>query len=150
LNLKTRALGLLARREHSRRELERKLAPHAESPDELTAVLDDLERRKQLSDERFAEARARQLGRKYGPARVEHDLRAKGVADDAVARSVAPAKARELELARAAWAKRFAQAPKDALEKAKQMRFLQQRGFSFDAIRGVVPGVDRSDLGGED
>ena len=73
-------MRLLARREHSRAELARKLAPHAGSAQELQTLLDSLIEKKQLSDERYASERARWLARKYGPARIRHDLRAKGVA----------------------------------------------------------------------
>src|SRR3954468_22580807 len=83
--LKARALRHLVRREHSRAELERKLAPHAESPQALAAVLDLLVARKHQSDERFAEGRARVLSRKYGAAKIRHDLRARGVADAVIA-----------------------------------------------------------------
>ena len=65
-SLRERALGFLARREHTRAELRRKLAPQAGSPGELDALLDDLVRRKLLSEERFAEARAHVLSRKFG------------------------------------------------------------------------------------
>src|SRR5690606_9254656 len=80
--LKARALRYLVRREHSRAELARKLAPHAESPAAGEEGLEAVLARKQLSDERFAEERARVLGRKYGPARIRQDLKAKGVADE--------------------------------------------------------------------
>ena len=68
--LRERALGFLARREHSRAELRRKLAPHAESPGELEALLDDLVQRRFLSESRFAEARAHVMSRKFGAARI--------------------------------------------------------------------------------
>src|SRR5688572_18725214 len=84
--LKARALRYLVRREHSRVELARKLAPHAESPGALETLLDELVSRKQLSDQRYAEERARSLSRKYGPAKIRHDLKSKGIADDIVGR----------------------------------------------------------------
>src|SRR3954452_4064371 len=84
--LKARALRHLVRREHSRAELERKLAPHPESREALATVLDLLLSKKHQSDERFAEERARVLSRKYGSARIEHDLKARGVSDDISAR----------------------------------------------------------------
>jgi hypothetical protein len=72
--LKARALRHLVRREHSRAELARKLARHAESPQALEAVLDSLLAKKQQSDERFAEERVRSLSRKYGSAKIRQDL----------------------------------------------------------------------------
>jgi regulatory protein len=138
--LRTRALAILTRREHTRAELARKLAAFAESEAEIAPVLDELARRKLLSDERYAEARTVTLERKFGAARIEYELRAKGVPAVIAARAVRAARDSEVERARAAWRKRFGVPPEDALERAKQMRFLRARGFSFDAIRAVVVG----------
>src|SRR6185436_2485457 len=82
--LKARALRHLVRREHSRAELARKLAAHAGSRQDLEALLDSLVAKKQLSDERYAEERARVLARKYGAAKIRHDLKAKGISDGIV------------------------------------------------------------------
>jgi regulatory protein len=141
-DLRERALGLLARREHSRVELARKLRPHAESAEALVALLDELEKRKLLSDARYAEARSHSLGRRFGSARIAHELRASGVASTLVDAAVRQARGADLERAREAWAKRFGRAPADALERAKQMRFLQGRGFGLDVIRKVIAGAD--------
>jgi regulatory protein len=147
ISLQARALKHLAGRDHSRAELAKKLAFHADSPEALQALLDDLVRRNLLSDARYADARSRQLARKFGPARIQHELRSKGLDQETVERSVDAAKIGALENARAVWAKRFGVPPADALAKAKQMRFLQMRGFSFDIIRAVVPkaGADPDD-----
>ena len=141
-SLRERAVKLLAGREHSRLELRRKLAPHAESPEQLEALLDELTRKSQQSDERFAELRSRVLSRKYGSRRIAHDLRAKGVSDEVIQASVGEARGTELARAKEAWRKRFGAKPANALEKAKQMRFLQGRGFSFDTIRAVIGGLE--------
>jgi regulatory protein len=133
--LKARALRHLARREHSRAELARKLAPHAESAHALDGLLDALEAKKQLSDERYAEARARQLARKYGTARIRADLKAKGVTDDIVERMGAGG---ELERARAILARKYRSPATTATERARRMRFLQSRGFAHDTIRKVL------------
>ena len=142
LTLRERAIAHLARREHTRAELARKLAPHAESPEEVQAVLDELARRKLISDERFAVTRGEALGRKFGTARVERELRDKGVAAEAVERISGDLKASELERAREVWRKRFGAPARTAAERAKQGRFLQGRGFSFEVIRRVVRGSD--------
>jgi len=140
--LRERALGLLARREHSRAELGRKLAAHLGPEDDLDALLDDLGRRKQLSDECYAESRAHALSRKFGAARIAHELRAKGLDKGLAERAVETARSTEVERARAVWLRKFRTAPATREERAKQMRFLQSRGFSFDAIRAVVRGAD--------
>jgi regulatory protein len=136
--LRERALRLLARREHSRTELARKLQPQVVPEDDLNALLDDLARRKHLSDERYAESRAHALSRKFGSARIAQELRAKGVDKGLAEGAVATARSTETERARAVWLKKFRNAPESREERAKQMRFLQSRGFSFDAIRAVV------------
>jgi regulatory protein len=140
--LRERALGLLARREHSRAELGRKLQPHVVPEDDLDALLDDLVRRRQLSEERYAESRAHALSRKFGAARIAHELRSKGLDKGVAERAVETARSTEVERARAVWARKFRNAPGSREERAKQMRFLQSRGFSFDAIRAVVQGAD--------
>jgi len=141
--LKARALRFLARREHSRAELSRKLAPHAESAEAVLFLLDELEKRKQLSDERYAEVRAHWMARKYGAAKIRQDLKAKGVAEEIAARRVSTDG--ELERARAILARKYRDAATTAEEKARRMRFLQGRGFSFDTIRGALA-VDEEDV----
>jgi regulatory protein len=140
--LKARALRHLARREHSRAELSRKLAPHAESAEALLFLLDELEQRKQLSDERYAEVRSNWMARKYGAAKIRQDLKAKGVADAVAARISTEG---ELERARAILARKYRDAATTREEKARRMRFLQSRGFSFDTIRGALA-VDEEDI----
>lgn len=135
VELRTRALKLLARREHSRAELARKLAPHAESSETLEAVLALLEQRSQLSDERYAEIRARQLARKYGAARIRHDLKAKGVSADVIARLSG---SDDLERARAILARRYRLPAATLEERARRVRFLAARGFAHDVIRQAL------------
>ena len=138
--LHERALRLLARREHSRAELARKLQAHARREDDLEALLEDLSRRKLLSDERYAESRAHALSRKFGAARIAHELRAKGLDKGLAEQASGAARATEVERAREVWRRKFRVAPKTREERAKQIRFLQSRGFSFDAIRATVGG----------
>jgi regulatory protein len=140
--LKARALRFLARREHSRAELSRKLAPHAESAEALLFLLNELEARKHLSDERYAEARAHSMARKYGAARIRQDLKAKGVAAAVVARISSEG---ELERAKAILARKYRDVAFTRHEKARRMRFLQSRGFSFDTIRSALS-VDEEDV----
>ena len=133
--LKARALRLLAGREHSRAELRRKLAARAGSAEALEALLDALEANKQLSDDRYAEARARQLARKYGAARIRQDLKAKGVGEGLVERVTAEG---ELERARAILARKYRTPATTPRERARRMRFLQSRGYSFETIRALL------------
>lgn len=139
--LRQRALDLLARREHTRAELQRKLAPHTDDPQELTELLDALTQRGWLSDARFAEALVHDKQAKFGTQRLAHELRERGV-DDAVIRDrLAELKETELDRARQVWQSKFGALPEDAKARAKQMRFLQSRGFSFEVIGKVLRGV---------
>ncbi len=135
-------MRLLARREHSRAELARKLGAHAASRQALDALLDTLAGRSQLSDARYAEERARQLARKYGAARIRHDLIAKGVDAAEAERIAAASGSDDLERARAILARRYRTPPSSAQERAKRMRFLQSRGFAHDLIRRLLSSAD--------
>lgn len=140
VELRARALRLLARREHSRVELARKLAPRAESPGALGDLLDSLEQKQQLSDARFAEARVRQLSRKYGAARIRRDLKANGMGGDIIAGVSGEG---ELERARAILDRKYRSEPATTREeRAKRMRFLQSRGFSNDVIFRLLSARD--------
>lgn len=141
MNLRERALNLLARREHSRAELARKLAPHAEGG-EVDALLDDLERENLLSDTRYAEMLANARSGRHGSLRLRADLRDKGVPAAVIEVALAEARESDLDAARAVWLKKFGAAPRDAAERAKQMRFLAGRGFPVDVVRRVVGGED--------
>ena len=137
--LRERALRLLARREHSRAELARKLAPHAESDEALAALLDDLTARRLLSDERYVEMRLNARAARYGNARLAYELRTQGVADELVAAALA-AGDDELSRARAAWQRKFGDRAADDGDRARQMRFLLSRGFSGETVRRVLRG----------
>lgn len=141
MTLRERALNLLARREHSRAELARKLAPHVEDED-LDSLLDDLEREKLLSNARYAEMLAHARSGRHGSLRLKADLRDKGVPAEVMASTLAEAREHDLDAARAVWLKKFGEAPRDAAERAKQMRFLAGRGFPPDVVRRVVGGEE--------
>jgi len=138
--LRARALRLLARREHSRQELERKLSPHAGSADALRNLVSSLAEKNQLSEARFAEERARWLSRKYGAAKIRQDLKAKGVPEEMIARFSSPQD--EMQKAREILERKYRSPATTREEKAKRMRFLQSRGFSRDTIRAAVRGAD--------
>ena len=137
-SLRSRALGLLARREHSRAELQRKLSPHTEDAQELIDLLDDFTRRGWLSDARFAEALVHDKQAKFGTSRLAYELRERGVEDSVIREQMVTLKDSELDRARQVWQSKFGVLPEDAKARAKQMRFLQSRGFSFDVIGKVL------------
>jgi len=139
--LRVRALQCLTRRDHSRAELRAKLAVHAQSEEELTAVLDALQAERLLSDTRYASQRVAVRGTRYGNGRLRQELRQKGVSDPDIEAAL-PEAGDEGERCRAIWGKKFGRPPQSAEERAKQMRFLQYRGFSANAIRQALRGAD--------
>ncbi len=143
LSLKGRALRLLSAREQSRKELERKLAPHEEEPGQLAAVLDELEAKDFISPARVIESVINRRQAKLGASRIKGELQRKGLDVGMVAEAMDSLKATELERASELWRKKFdskTDAGTTPADRAKQMRFLAARGFGADAIRRVVSG----------
>ena len=138
--MRARALAYLARREYSRKELEHKLSGHVEEGDDLPALIEDFQKRGWLSEERYTEQIVHARKSRFGSLRVAHELREHGVAEDLIEKAVAELKDDELGNARAVWQKKFGELPKNREAWAKQARFLQGRGFSFDIIKQVLNG----------
>ena len=141
-SLKGRALRLLSQREHSRTELERKLAQHEEVPGELAKALDELQARDFINDGRAVDSVVNRRSGKLGSARIQQELAAKGLSGEAVAQAMASLKDSELSRAQEVWRKKFGTAPQDPQAKAKQMRFLLSRGFPSEVVRRTVPNID--------
>lgn len=142
LSLKGRALRLVTGREHSRAELERKLASHEETPGQLAQVLDELEAKDFISEARLVESVINRKAARFGAARVRHELLGKGLGAELVADAMEGLKATELARAREVWRRKFGEPAADAAGRAKQMRFLAARGFGGDVIRRVVSSTD--------
>lgn len=142
LSLKGRALKLLAAREHSRSELEKKLASHEEVPGELAQALDELQAKGFISEQRVVESVLHRRAARLGAGRVKQELQAKGISAEAMAEAVETLRHTEVERAREVWHKKFGEPAADAAGRAKQMRFLAARGFGAEAIRRVVSGAD--------
>ena len=138
LSLKGRALRYLSQREHSRSELERKLARHAQEPGEVARVLDELQARGFIDHERVAESVVYRKAGKLGAMRIRQELQAKGIEPQHVAQAVAGLRAGEFDRAREVWRRKFGTPAQDANERARQARFLAARGFDGDVIRRVL------------
>ncbi|MGM0677313.1 regulatory protein RecX [Ectothiorhodospira marina] len=139
------ALRLLARREHSRYELAGKLAARGFARDSVETVLDDLESEGWLSDSRFVSEFVRyRIRQGQGPLRITADLRHRGI-DEAQARQALQAAEVDWQVqALDVYERRFAgEPPRDYRERARQMRFLQSRGFSAEIIRRVMNEVGK-------
>ena len=133
-SLRARAMRFLARREHSRAELRRKLAPHVPEGEDLEMLLDDLSRRGWLSDARFAEQSIRAKARRFGPLKLANELRARGVDDESIAAGFRAAGDDGASSLERVWRARFREAAGNDRDKARQVRFLQGRGFPLDDI----------------
>ena len=147
ISLKGRALRLLSGREYSRAELERKLAPHEETPGALAKALDELQAKDFINEQRVVDSVLHRRAPKLGAQRIRHELQAKGLGPEVVAEAVEQLRTTEVVRARAVWRKKFGDPPADAAERAKQMRFLATRGFGGDAIRKVVSRTSDEDFG---
>ena len=141
-SLKGRALRYLAAREHSRAELLRKLAPHAQERSEIEQVLDDLQAKGFLSEERVAASVLRQRAARLGDRRLRQELHTKGLDAQTVAQALELLRGTEPARAREVWQRKFGQVATDPAGRARQMRFLLTRGFAMDVVRRVVQGAD--------
>jgi regulatory protein len=146
ISLRTRALQYLARREYSRAELAAKLRPYAQveddfeqlQPIDLESLLDNLTASDWLSDERAATQLLHARRPRFGTQRITHEMHQKGLSEELIADALPGLKDSELETARDVWQRKFGTLPHDAKEKAKQMRFMQSRGFGFDVMFKVL------------
>jgi regulatory protein len=147
LSLKGRALRLLSQREHSRCELQRKLAAHEQAPGEIARVLDELQAKGFIDEQRVVDSLVHRRAGRLGAARVRQELQAKGISAEAVAQAVEALQGSELERAWEVWRKKFGSAaPADAAEWARHGRFLMARGFGSGVVRRVL---DRARAGDE-
>lgn len=98
-----------------------------------------------VSDARFAESRAGALRRRgYGPLRIRHDLQEKGVDAELIAHWVDSSDEAWVDTLMAVREKKFgAVPPRDAAHRARQIRFLQSRGFTLEQIRRVLNSRER-------
>ncbi|OYW65267.1 MAG: recombination regulator RecX [Hydrogenophilales bacterium 12-64-13] len=137
-SLRQRALGYLARREHSRHDLTRKLERAGFEPEAIGPVLDEFEEKNWLSDKRFAESWVADHRARAGSVKLAHDLRQHGISDDVIEAVMRANRDSELERARSVWQKKFGTPAADAADKARQIRFMLSRGFTTDVIRHAL------------
>ena len=134
--LRKKAMDLLAQREHSAQELRRKLRARDFDETSIAAVLRELQADGLQSDIRFTEAYVRQrYNAGLGPLKIRFELRQKGV-DDAISETLLePLAGRWEESMEKQRVRRFGEAiPEDHSGRMKQARFLQNRGFSPEAV----------------
>ncbi len=139
-DIRRSAMDLLARREHSRGELERKLAKRFKEPVLVEEQLDRLAAENLQSDARYAESFLRQrAGRGYGPVRLREEMRQRGVAGDALQAAMAALEADWCALAEQVWQRKFGSTRAgDIRERARRDRFMRYRGFEGEHYRHLI------------
>ena len=144
LKLKKRALYYLGKRDYSRVELRRKILVYSESLEiskaYLELVLDELEKKDWLSDDRFSEQFVLSKKRKFGARKIANELKLRGVNELIISRVLRDIKDDEFLLAKKIWEKKFNQIPITIDEKAKQIRFMQSRGIEVAIIHQILSG----------
>ena len=144
LQLKKRALYYLGKRDYSRVEMGRKILAYSDSLEiskaDLELVLDELEEKDWLSDDRFSEQFVLSKKRKFGARKIAHELKLRGVDESIISRALREIKDDEFLLAKKIWEKKFNQIPIAIDEKAKQVRFMQSRGIEITIIHQILSG----------
>ncbi|QBQ56119.1 regulatory protein RecX [Nitrosococcus wardiae] len=143
VNVRSLMLEMLARREHSSWELHRKLTARGYQSNLIEAVLAELERDNLQSDQRFAESYIRSRAeRGFGPRRIAAELKERGISEALIADGLIQERDWDNQAMKAR-SKRFGQAlPSSLGERARQMRFLQYRGFTQEQINRALSGID--------
>ena len=134
------AVRLLARREHTREELRRKLLDKGYAPEIVEPVIEKLAGKRLVSDDRYISSFVHAHSRRgHGPTRIRAELRQRGIEATRVEEEFERAGVDWVALAAQVRRRKFgAAAPKSLTERAKQSRFLQYRGFEADQIRAAL------------
>jgi len=137
--IRQKALDLLARREHSRFELQQKLTRYGFVAADIATVLDELVQQKLLNDARFTEEYVRmRVRRGFGPLRIREELHERGISTEIITESLFNSNFDWQELAKETFLKKFAGKSASSLsDKAAMMRYLQYKGYDFAVIKQV-------------
>jgi len=145
---KALAVRWLARRDLSRTELSQRLQRRGIEEPEIERALDELAALGYLSDARYASAVVAQRKGRYGKRAIVHALAARGIGGDDATNALSQLAGNdEAADALALWQRRFGQPPRDERDKARQVRFLQARGYSLSVALAVMrkAGVTQGD-----
>ncbi|MDP3979013.1 MAG: recombination regulator RecX [Pseudomonas sp.] len=138
------AMDLLARREHGRVELTRKLARRGAPLELIDTALERLAQEGLLSEARYLESFVGYRARAgYGPLRIREELIQRGLPRADVEQALGDSGIDWREQLEQTWRRKFAgQLPGDAREHARQGRFLSYRGYPLDLIGRLLRGLD--------
>ncbi len=134
--IKNAALSLLARREHSQRELVTKLSRRFSDTDKIEQQVEALAESELQSEERFIESYIRaKKSQGKGPKFIKQELRTKGVSEYLIASYIYEQDEDWLALAEDVYTKKFDETPiDDSKEKARRIRFMVSRGFTAESV----------------
>ena len=140
-------MDLLARREHGRVELTRKLRQRGACPDMIDIALDRLTEEGLLSESRYLESYINyRAGSGYGPLRIREELGQRGLSRGDIEEALRASGFNWQEQLEDTWRRKFAgKLPEDAKERARQGRFLSYRGYTMDMIGRVLSGREFDD-----
>ena len=139
-SIKHKALYFLSRREHSYSELLNKLRRYSDDIDLIQQVLDQLKEQKLLSEERYIQSYLSSKANKYGITKLKYELSSKIDDSELINHIITESQIDQYEVAFNIWKKKFNEKPKTPKEQQQQMRFLLNRGFSFEIIQKVING----------
>lgn len=143
---RARAVYFLSRREYSRSELRARLMVSLRetpvTPEMIDEALDFMAKNRWQSDERFVQQTVKVKGAKFGLSRVKHELNQHHLPAKIVAEQLNHLAQTEVSRAKEVWQRKFGRAPTDLKERAKQVRFMASRGFSFDVIKKAIARLD--------
>ncbi len=150
--LEAAAVRLLARREHGTAELKRKLIQKGYGAESVERVVQKLGAKRLVSDERFVSSFVdHHAKRGQGPVRIKSELRQQGIEAESIEVALEGADIDWNELAGAVRRRKFGSGrPRSTVERAKQARFLQYRGFTADQIRAALKDEGGSDFAGDE
>ena len=134
------AIRLVARREHTRLELTKKLIVRGFERGDVDTLLNDFEEKGWLDERRYIDIFLRAKRCRYGSLKLIRELEVRGISRDLIEEVRPGIQSGELDAAQGVWQKRFGVQPKNSTELAKQIRFMQSRGFEQEVIKSVVNG----------
>lgn len=141
-SLKAKALYFLSRRDYAYLELFNKLKKYSEDEAEIRRLLTDLASRGWLSEERYIKNYLTSKSSKYGLLKIKHTLNQKTANPKLVKQILGEAEIDEVTIAKELLMKKFPIVTNDQATRAKQIRFLQNKGFSFSIIQKVIKYID--------
>ncbi len=141
-DLKSKVLYYLAKRDYSYKELLQKLQKYSQNIKEITNLLDECVQKGWLCEERYITNYIQSKSKKYSLLKIRNELQQKTNNTQLIEEILAKSQIDEYQIAISIWQKKFGVIPTDTKDVAKQVRFLQSRGFSFVTIKKILNNID--------